>query len=417
MRKRALLVTALAALAATAFANPLLSQRSDTVVRMSGAPVNPRVVRLIPEVTIGGLDVPPAYQFRAIQNFTVARDGAVWVVHGSLLSSEVDIFDSDGKHARRLARQGSGPGEYRRPRRVAQLPDGRMVLRDLLHINRFNVYTPAGSYDTTWTFTRGFAGPVNFDADTAGVVWVGYSHSMNDMEFKVARMLNGVLIDTLLMPTASRVSFEEMRQGAGRVGAPFQPGWRYAWSPFGYYATAWTANYAVDLRIPVLLPGSRFGVWREGDVVRSIRRRVEPVPVSNEERNDRRARLAETRDASQGRLTGSIPDIPRTKPPIAGLQFGDDGRLWVRVATPSERFTPERVQSADGQPVVQPLAWREPVVFDVFEPDGRYIGRVGAPAYPVCSSGSMRVRGEVVWCSGRDDDDIPVLRRYRIEWR
>ncbi|MGD2152629.1 MAG: hypothetical protein PVG79_05125, partial [Gemmatimonadales bacterium] len=58
--------------------------------------------------------------------------------------------------------------------------------------------------------------------------------------------------------------------------------------------------------------------------------------------------------------------------------------------------------------------WREPVAFDVFEPNGRYLGMVRAPrgfsTYP-----TPVIRGDTVWAVVRDELDVPYITRSHIE--
>jgi hypothetical protein len=60
-----------------------------------------------------------------------------------------------------------------------------------------------------------------------------------------------------------------------------------------------------------------------------------------------------------------------------------------------------------------PLRYSEPPAFDVFDADGRYLGRVLPPA-------SLRVepeplaRGDTVWAVVRDELDVPSIVRFRM---
>jgi hypothetical protein len=61
-----------------------------------------------------------------------------------------------------------------------------------------------------------------------------------------------------------------------------------------------------------------------------------------------------------------------------------------------------------------PTRYQEKVAFDVFERDGRYLGRVHAPdllsIYP-----EPVVRGDYVWAITRDELDVSYVVRYRID--
>jgi hypothetical protein len=59
-----------------------------------------------------------------------------------------------------------------------------------------------------------------------------------------------------------------------------------------------------------------------------------------------------------------------------------------------------------------PLLWREPVLFDVFEPDGTYVGQVGFPDNTTIHA----MRGDHAWGVQRDADGVESVHRFRITW-
>ena len=58
--------------------------------------------------------------------------------------------------------------------------------------------------------------------------------------------------------------------------------------------------------------------------------------------------------------------------------------------------------------------WVEPVAFDVFEPDGRYLGMVRAPR-GFSTRPQPVFRGDTVWATVRDDLEVPYIVRFRIQ--
>ena len=62
---------------------------------------------------------------------------------------------------------------------------------------------------------------------------------------------------------------------------------------------------------------------------------------------------------------------------------------------------------------VPPLRFEEPLAFDVFAPDGRFLGPVRVPpsfsGYP-----EPIVRGDTVWAATRDSLDVASIVRFRI---
>lgn len=118
---------------------------------------------------------------------------------------------------------------------------------------------------------------------------------------------------------------------------------------------------------------------------------------------DRRARQIDYR------WTWGGPVIPEVKPPFKGLFVDQDGRIWVRLHQPAELVTPEALGASEAE-----STWREPIVFDVFEPGGRYLGQVHAPSgfrtlpQPV-------IRGDMVWAVVAEPGELPNVVRFRID--
>jgi hypothetical protein len=185
---------------------------------------------------------------------------------------------------------------------------------------------------------------------------------------------------------------------------------RTAFSPLGYMISTRTDRYAVDLRIPrsaVSGPGGSPPTWRAGDRIVSLRRNVARVVMSAAERRDRETYL---KAMTSGSRAGSASTVPQTKPPIRNVLVGADGRVWVLISVASERYSPRPAERSSAPTPV--LAWREPVVFDVFEPNGAYVGQVGVPDGAVLSY----MRGDVTWGVLRGADGLETVKRWRIEW-
>jgi hypothetical protein len=104
------------------------------------------------------------------------------------------------------------------------------------------------------------------------------------------------------------------------------------------------------------------------------------------------------------------PAIPDTKPPYRGLFVGLDGRIWVQLYQPAYQKVPPAGQEPD--PTEQ--TWVEPIAFDVFEPDGRYLGMVRVPdgfsTYP-----QPVARGETLWAVVRDELDVPQIVQFQLK--
>jgi hypothetical protein len=131
----------------------------------------------------------------------------------------------------------------------------------------------------------------------------------------------------------------------------------------------------------------------EGDTVRLVRRDVEPVPVSEEQRDRALAPVREIAD--QAGQTVDELRVPAVWPALIGMLVDDQGYLWV---CPSGR-------SAGS------------FVFDVFDAEGRYLGAVQTAMRMWRRSPNPVVRGSHLYYLETDSLDVPYVVRARIVGR
>ena len=340
-------------------------------------------------------------QFSAIVAMLVTDDEKLWVVDGfNGPTPQVRMYDADGKFVRRVGNVGSGPGEYRNPNALALLADGRVVLRDQHLADRLTLYTLDGTVDTTWSLgsryvSIGFA--TGMVVDTSGSLWVSIGSRPWPIQFHHLRVRDGAIIDTVSLPPLPElpdncVMIEKRLPSGGRSvrGAcpPFQPQAAWALDRRGRYAIARTDRYRIEIRPPHGSPN--------GTPSTIVSREARPIQVSEDERAYERERLIDVM-TRMSLPTRRVPEIPRHKPPVRRLYFSSDGQLVVWASVPS-RFV-------NGK-------WVESTVYDVFDPTGRFRGRVHIP--DGFSMGYLK--DDELWGVWRDEDGVESIRRYKIQW-
>src|SRR5690606_5816123 len=76
----------------------------------SGSAEDAWSLSLEPILEIGVLEGDPAYMFSQMRGPRRLSDGSIVVLDGA--TSEVRIFDAEGRHLRTFGRKGQGPGEF-----------------------------------------------------------------------------------------------------------------------------------------------------------------------------------------------------------------------------------------------------------------------------------------------------------------
>lgn len=363
------------------------------------------------ELTIGDSG-RAEYEFAEVFDMLIAHDGTVWVADGNhtttpVTSPRLRQYDSLGRFLRHIGRSGGGPGEYRAPYALAQLRDNRIAVRDNSWPERVHLYSPDGSFDTTWTLAANMRWSVGaggaIHVDTSGAVWLPIQQGRpgpNQRGYRYMRMRpDGTMIDEVPPPILPRVERERVsvtRQlpggGVSVAGLtiPFQARAVAALSPFGYFATARTDKYEITFRAvnDTVFAGSAVSDAPSSSVAHTR----QPVPLETTERADAQRKL----DAEATSLGVSAPEVAKHKPILRHIAYSEDGRLLVFVSAPSQR-------NENGE-------WVEPIVMDLYDRQLNFVGAVQLPP----SFWPVRVVGNSAWGLYRQPDGAVVVRRYRI---
>src|SRR5690606_31057542 len=191
--------------------------------------------------------------------------------------------------------------------------------------------------------------------------------------------------DTLERPRDPiRRAFYEYPGGIARI--PFQGGLPWKRTRRGTVWALLTDEYRL------------FELSWSGDTLRTITRKAAPVPVTAADLEQLRTAFARE-IKRQGGLPQWWSRLPKTKPPVTGFFFEDEERnLWVEVEPEGEAVTDTTR------------------TFDVFDPEGRYLGAVRMPfllrRYPEPIARDGFLYGVVF-----DELDVPYIVKARVNRR
>ncbi len=363
---------------------------------------------LEPELSIGVLEGADEEMFGSVRSLAVTDSGEILIVDAQVPA--IRRFAPDGRYLGDIGRKGGGPGEYERPASIRILPDDRIVLRDEGN-GRINVYAPDGEPLTNWRLPSGgtFSTSRPLYVDTAGntytMVLLEVGADVTEWTYGLAKFTpEGEHSDTVRAPTWD---FEPAVVVARREGSsssnsvPFTPSATWTFSPLAYAVGGVSTDYRIDH-------------YRTDAPVLRMERDWTPVPVLAEEKAERERSITENFRRGFGSWRWNGPPIPDIKAPFSAIMVDDEGRTWVRVSQRGYEYRSEEEARDEEERTERPQQrYRERIVFDVFDADGRFLGPVKVPdefqSFP-----QPRMRGMTVWAVTADDLGVNRVVRFRM---
>ncbi len=305
-------------------------------------------------VRIGAIEGAEPYLFENIRDIHLDSDGRIYILDDR--ARQVRIFDPSGNHVRTVGRQGEGPGEFQMPIGMTFDLDGNLWVVDVMS-SRFTVLSSDG--DLLSIIRRvivGFSARWQGAFANDGALYEPGSSidssTGNSSKVYIRQVLqDGGLVETgrYNLPDFDTPFYRvEFQGGAMNLPIPYspQPSWVFDGNDGIWVAT-----------------GDQYRFWHQsltGTRTRIVELQREPIAVSEAERTEAHDNI----ERILQRVAGGVDQvdfskIPRHKPAHGPIVLDDQGFIWVMQTLPD---SPSAENSA-------PLT-----VFDVFDPDGRYLG-------------------------------------------
>lgn len=341
--------------------------------------------QVVEELTLGSETDHESQVFGDIISIDVDAHGRIFVL--DFQAQQISIFDSDGTFVRTVGGEGAAPGEFEQALAVDISRNGEIWVMEMLQAE-LSIFDALGNYLRSEPVGNPGVGlrPYSGGFDPLGL-YNAVVFSWNDYgESQVMARFDQDLtpLDTIAIPESSieRDAFSHQSDdGRFSIGAtiPFQGSFEWRFSPTGSLWTLSTKPYEL-----IELAAS-------GKTLRRVTKTHEPLPVTEEDRNE--ARESFQRFISRGG-TVDWSRVPTDKPVTISFFCDDLGHLWVK----KEAALPED----------------EGRLFDLFDPDGRYLGELRLP-FSLQSDPEPIVRDGVLYGVAADESGAPIIVRARIE--
>lgn len=340
-----------------------------------------------PHLEIGAAD-EPGHDLHEVSGAVRLTDGRIAIANAG--SREIRVFTPEGVLAETFGGAGAGPGEFRSLSRIFLLPGDSLLITDQ-SLDRLTVFTDSGRVARTAQLAASPDGGLPYVttrlADGSLLARPGFTFS--------SRSEPGVHRDTIpIMRYTGDGAF------AAEVGR-FPDSERFVYNDGG---NVFGGERVWGLKTHIAAAGDVLIIARSADheyhahdsagqLLRIVRARRPLRPVTD-------ADIAVLREPAEGEDPASAVfwrrmldamEFPTHFPAYAGILTEADGHVWLR-----EYAWPEH------EAVRQ--EWQ------VFDPDGRWLGAVTMPD----GFAPLSVAGDEVLGLYRDDMDVEHLRAYRL---
>lgn len=337
-----------------------------------------------PVLSIGAVDGPEEYLLYRSSSAIRLEDGRIVVSHGG--SQELRFYDSQGRYLDASGTDGEGPGEFRSVGFIWRLGQDSLAVLDyrLLRVSFFDTNgvfgrsTRIGEGGHDLPFPFGMFSDGTFLALTSSADDGEYEADLGSIRDMVEHRLynrDGILLRPLVTLPGNELYRAVQADGSGVTTRPHH-GLR-SWTLTGADTWFYGGSEAYEIQ-----------EWsREGELLRIIRLVREPRAMPPEVVADWEARLQGMNPRAKAFWT-PIP-LPDLFPAYEQIIQDRAGNLWVAE-----------------YPVLE-----EPPLWQVFTPDGHWLGSVATPpGGRISEIGSNYVLG--TW---KDEMDIETVRMYSLE--
>ncbi len=343
----------------------ITEENGVTIVKNPKEPVyTENVFTLEEEMAWGQKTDSQDHFFASIRALQVDEAGNIYVLDPK--DCQIKIFHKEGKFVQAVSRKGQGPGEIQLPLTMEISGGDTLVLYDMGK-TCFSLFSLSGEFIRQKSAAE-YLYLIRVRPDHSGHYIVQTPvRTPEKTEYQI------LLLDSDFELINEVVSIEEKRTPSGIISM-LSPQVYYMVTREGHILFGYTKNYELQL------------LDQKGSLLKKIIKDYEPLPVTREVKE----RMIKERFEELGGLPeGYKTEFPDQYPPFRYFILDSEERIFVRTYEKSE----------DGD-----------YIFDIFDPEGRYLGSRPLPDRPaVLKDGKLYTIEE-------DAEGYPLVKRYRFNW-
>lgn len=278
-------------------------------------------LELEPVWSLGGESDEDEEIFGLVESVLQDEEGRVYLLDQQLM--EIRVFDAQGRYLRSIGREGEGPGEFRNPRGMFFLPDGRIGVIQMMP-GRIAVLDREGEGYEDFPLPGGggfsMVEAVRPCGDQLAVKLMQGSFA----DGKIENRLQLLLLDA--QGNEQKLVGEFVKEFEATGG-----GMRIEMGGDNF-AREWTTGPDGRIYVVSTYNGYEIEVYSpQGERERVIHRDYEPRHRTEEEMERLRKQFTD-----RGAPGMAVPEIPETDPDITGLDVRPNGEIWVRTSRTEE---------------------------------------------------------------------------------
>jgi hypothetical protein len=318
------------------------------------------VLELKEDLSIGGPDAQGDSAFDQVRTFVVDDAGTIYVLDQQ--ASHIKVFDASGKYLRTIGRKGQGPGELEYPMTLS-LNRAKGELAVQLQSRGIVFFKTDGTFLHQLSLKGMLGGRAR--VDSRGQIYIlDIVMAGSDSKYATRKLApDGSVLATISeTPTPT---------GPGNTTKAFIPVAYFQIDRDDRFIYGYPQTYEIQIYGPT-----------ETKVLRKITREYDPVAVTAEDKAERKKDVPPGYDREF--------EFPKYQPAYSRFFLSDLGHLFAQTYEKAD----------DGK-----------IIHDVFDPDGRFIGRL-----PLKPSGVEILNGKY-YALEEDEDGYQNVKRYAVTWK